>query len=406
MAGRSSFVHRADEIDLDDRARVELARTPAGAHVHNAVAHPLGHVHALRDPGRRRLVAVEPDRMRRADEMLAGGTAGCEPQREIRQHDEILHDARRRLPRLEHPIRRRGAPAAAGGRDAADVRTERRHPALPDEPAEEHRRAGRRDARVDRAAEPADEADVDGAAAQLRVEPADDESLGAVQLELRLGGRGQHPRPDDPHAHLQTLAFARRGARRGRRGQRSTQERRDDDAALHATLRNQNIDSAPEMSRTTIDPPAKRSVTSRSTVLWPMRVARCAYTWLRAARVRARKNCPPVARATACNVPGLGGTRICSWYPPTRVFVTTPLGVPTSTVLTVTPAAFAFRAAVSGGVRPPSRAPSEMSSTVVGGTTPVRAFWRCPSCAASAIASPIAVPSPGTRPERPLRTSA
>src|SRR3954451_12269295 len=171
MAGRSSFVHRADEIDLDDRARVELARSPAGAHVHDPVPHPLGHVDALRDARSRRLVAVEPDGMRRAHEMLAGGTAGCEPQREIRQYDELFHDARRWLTGLEHLIRRRRAPAAAGRRDAADVRTERRHATLPDEAAEKPRRARRRNARVAGAAEPADEADVDGAAAELRVEP-------------------------------------------------------------------------------------------------------------------------------------------------------------------------------------------------------------------------------------------
>jgi len=79
-----------------------------------------------------------------------------------------------------------------------------------------------------------------------------------------------------------------------------------------------------------------------------------------------RRSCerPPAA------VPGLGGTRICSWYPPTRGTVTMPFGVPTSTVDTVTPSAFARLAAASGAVRPPWRAPSEISSTVVGGTTP------------------------------------
>ena len=89
-----------------------------------------------------------------------------------------------------------------------------------------------------------------------------------------------------------------------------------------------------------------------------------------AALERARKNWPPVRCASVCSVPALGGTRICSVKPPFSFAVTIPLGVPTSTVDTATCSRLAICAAACGDVRPPSRAPSESSSTETGGTVP------------------------------------
>ena len=56
-------------------------------------------------------------------------------------------------------------------------------------------------------------------------------------------------------------------------------------------------------------------------------------------------------------------------------------------------------------VRPPSRAPSEISSTVVGGVDPSLARCLRPLLAASSTASPIAVPSVGFSAPIAARTS-
>jgi hypothetical protein len=138
-------------------------------------------------------------------------------------------------------------------------------------------------------------------------------------------------------------------------------------------------------------------VISRFSDRCPMRVARWRYTSSSAFAERALKKSPPVPLAINCNVPMLGGTRICSVYPPTSFSWTTPFAVPSATVETGTCSFLASFTAAATLVRPPSGAPSERSSTDSGGTTPSMLRCFCPSFAESATASPSAVPSPGAR---------
>src|SRR5207248_671477 len=160
---------------------------------------------------------------------------------------------------------------------------------------------------IHRAAERTAKGDVDAAPAELGVEPADHELRWAreVERDLRPGGR-HHPRPGHRHAHLQAAALVRRAGRS--RGDGCGAARRgEDEHASHGTLRKRNADSKPPTSSTTRAPPANRSVTSRFSVRWPMRVARCAYTAASAFAECTLKNSPPVDRASSCSVPGLGG---------------------------------------------------------------------------------------------------
>ena len=94
--------------------------------------------------------------------------------------------------------------------------------------------------------------------------------------------------------------------------------------------------------------------------------------------VAAAKNRPPVVCAIICSVCGLGGTRIVSTYPPGISCSTVPPGVPSEIVYTGTCSRRACCAAALGVVKPPSGAPSEIASTVVGGVDPSVAFCCVP----------------------------
>ena len=218
--------------------------------------------------------AVEADRMARAGEALAGRAALDEPVHA--GPDGELHRRRReRLARRDRTVRGGEALPAAGRRDAADVRTERGGAGDREDAGEEDggRRGG--DAGIDGAAERAAEGDVDVPAAQLGVESGDDEPLRARELvpDLRRAG-GDDPRACHGDADLQPAALVRR-ARAGGRRRRDRARRREDRSPSHGTLLSRSADSAPPASSSTSAPPAKRSVTSRCSVLWPMRVARC-----------------------------------------------------------------------------------------------------------------------------------
>src|SRR4051794_618764 len=183
--------------------------------------------------------------------------------------DAYLEDAPlHRLAGREHLVRSRYAPAASGGRYAADVRAEAGSVVTSThEATEEHRFLGRCDARVDRAAEPPDEPDLDATARKLGVEPADDEALGAGKLELNLSRHGKHPRARHRNADLEPAAFVRCAGRRCSDRARADESGKDG-CALHGTARrNQKAERPPPASSSTIAPPAKRSVISRFWVL-------------------------------------------------------------------------------------------------------------------------------------------
>ena len=250
-------------------------------------------------------VTEEADRVRRANEALVP-RAACTVRRRPGADEEVRHVADGRLAGLERVVGGRGPAAAAGCRDAADVRPECRGRVVAHDAAEEDGLARGRDPGVDRAAERADEADVDAAARELGVEARDDVPLRARELELDPARRGDDPGPGDRDAHLQAAALVRRRPRR-----RRDRDRRDgEETSARLTERasgTRKRRGAPPASSSTTPPPPKRSVIWRFCVLCPMRVASFLYTSVSAALMRARKNCPPLGFAICCSVPGLGG---------------------------------------------------------------------------------------------------
>jgi len=82
----------------------------------------------------------------------------------------------------------------------------------------------------------------------------------------------------------------------------------------------------------------------------------------------AAKNAPPVAAAIRSSVCEFGGTRMIRRSPPVSVSSMTPPGVPMRTEYTGTFCFFAVCAASAGSTRPPSLAPSDMSTTALGGS--------------------------------------
>src|SRR5581483_1046902 len=169
---------------LDDRAHPADRGAGADRDGHAPVAYCMRRVHGGDLPGRRRRRAVEPDGVRRADERLTAATglpddvcAGMHadgpdmPGRGMSGRGDVRHG--------------RNTPAAARGRDAADVRPEApRAYRTRDSPPGEQRRVTRRDARVDRAAELRLEGHVEVPVRELGVEAADDEALRARELVL------------------------------------------------------------------------------------------------------------------------------------------------------------------------------------------------------------------------------
>ena len=219
-------------------------------------------------------VCVEGNCVRRCCEPLVGKASADIAAHLAGAHRHLEHTPLHRLSGRDCVVSRRDALAAAGRRHAADVGPEAGSTVRAvHETTEEHRFLGGRDTRIDRAAELSHEADVDTPARKLGVEPADDEPLRARELELHLSRRGEHPRTCHRDADLQPPALVRRA--RGRRCDRACA---DDGGkgcdALHGTaLRNQNAERPPPASRSTIAPPAKRSLICRLWVLCPVRVA-------------------------------------------------------------------------------------------------------------------------------------
>src|SRR5581483_5204527 len=130
---------------------------------------------------------------------------------------------------------------------------------------------------------------------------------------------------------------------------------------------------------------------------WPSRERSRPYTSRSRESPGAVNDWPPVARASSWSVCGLGGTWMTSVYPPVSVWRTTPKGVPRTIVYTGMRSALALLAAACGEILPPSLAPSETTSTAVGGMTPSLVRCRLATCAHSATASPRAVPRHGQR---------
>src|SRR5439155_4013493 len=295
---RSSSSSCADGSDLDD------ARAGAGAYRdRDAVA-----ADALRrgEPGDER-----PAGRGRSEEptgRIGGDQALVRPARnghgDIRVHAYGPDAADGRPAGRDGAEGRRRPLPAARRRQAARVRSE-----AGDSGAGAHVRGDEDDgprgrhSRAHRAARRADERDVDRAIGQLGVDAADHEPARTCELVLHLrprhvaGNGDDDPRPRNRHAGVEAATLVRGSRAVGAGRERGCERRREDGDPLHGTLRNHKAESVPPPSINSAAPPAKKSVSSRETRLWPIRDLSWSYTWLSRWSFDAVKNWPPLVCA-------------------------------------------------------------------------------------------------------------